>query len=160
MSRYEELSLKYGDFRSRSDQSAKIANDLANAVRKTLEAPEEAVFPRPVAWDQDHWSLTSRDGLVPERHTDGRFYFALCLRLASKNNQYEPQILAMLLSVLPGGSDASVRLEDTVPKFSVYLADPNAQEDLVGEIIGVIEDTLEPDLSGKITRLNIGFIGG
>lgn len=66
----------------------------------------------------------------------------------------------MLLSVLPGGSDASVRLEDTVPKFSVYLADPNAQEDLVGEIIGVIEDTLEPDLSGKITRLNIGFIGG
>jgi hypothetical protein len=158
MSRYDELALKYENFRSRSEQAAAIANDLASAVTTALGAPAEAVFSRAVAWDGDHWSLTASDSSVSNRHTDGRFYFALCLRLASRNSQYGPQIFATLLSALPGRTEVAVRLEDTEPKFSVYLADPSAQEDLVGEIIGVIEDTLDPDLSGKLSRLNIGFI--
>jgi hypothetical protein len=157
MSRYDELSLKYENYRSRSERSEKIAADISNAVGTSLGAPAGAVFPRAVVWSGGDWRLEST-GAISKRHDDGRFYVALCVRLASPQKQFEPQIFATLLSVLVGETDAEVRLEDTTPKFSVHLADPRAREDLVGEIIGVIEDALAPDLGGKPSRLNIGFV--
>ena len=60
--------------------------------------------------------------------------------------------------MLAGVTDIEARLEDTQPKFSVHLADPSARQDLVGEIIGVMEDALDPDLGGRLSRLNIGFV--
>lgn len=157
MSRYDELCSKYENFRSGSDQAERIARDLASAVEKALGAPAAAVFPRPVVLDRDRWRVASGDETISKRHVDGRFYFALCLRFASGRSQCEPEVFAALLSVFTGPMDATARLEDTDPKFSVHLADPGAQDDLAGEIIGVIDDALDPKVSGASSRVNIGF---
>jgi hypothetical protein len=158
MSRYDDLSLRYATYRSISERVEKIAIELASAVKSSLDAPEGAVFAHAVVWSDGRWIMGPDGGRVSQRHDDGRFYFAVCTRLASPAKQYEPQIFATLLSVLAGGADVEVRLEDTQPKFSVHLTDPRAREDLVGELIGVIEDALDPELSGKPSRPNIGFI--
>lgn len=157
MSHFDELSLKYVNFRSRHEQAEKIANNLASAVRSSLGAPADSVFARAAAWSSEGWRLTPEVGAVSKRHLDGRFYFAICIRLASAEPR--PEIFATLLSILASGTEAELRVEDTEPKFRAYLADPSAQEDLVGEVIGVIEDTLDPDFGGgEPARLHIGFV--
>jgi hypothetical protein len=158
MSRYDELSLRYANFRSMSERVERIADELANAVQSALDAPKGAVFPRSVVWNDGGWTMGPAEARISQRHDDGRFYFAVCVRLAAPDQQYEPQLFASLLSVLAGATDIEARLEDTQPKFSVHLADPGAMKDLVGEIIGVMEDSLDPDLGGKPSRLNIGFV--
>lgn len=158
MSRYDELSLKYANFRSLSEQAEKLASDLSNAVASSLGAPTGAVFAAPVAWADNRWRLASKGTAISRWHEDGRFYFAICVRLAADHGQHEPQIFASLLSARVGSADTEVRLEDTKPKFSAHLADPGAREDLAGEIIGVIEDTLDLDLSNEPPRLSIGIV--
>lgn len=157
MSRYDQLSLKYVNFCAGSEQAQRIASDLASAVRAALGAPAEAVFSRPVAWRSDGWRLAPTDTALTKRHFDGRYYVAICIRLASMEAS---QTFATVLSIRVNGADTEVRLEDTEPKFHAYLADPSAKEDLAGEIIGVIEDTLDPDQEGEPPRLNIGLIDG
>jgi len=158
MSRYDELSLKYANFCAISEQTEKVASDLSNAVTSALSAPAGAVFSAPVAWADNKWLLASKETAIFRRHEDGRFYFAICIRFTADNGQHEPQILALLLSMRVGSADTEVRLEDTKPKFSAHLADPGARNDLVGEIIGVIEDTLDLDPNNEPPRLNIGLV--
>lgn len=150
--------MKYANFRSLSEQAEKVASDLSNAVASSLGAPNGAVFAAPVARADGKWGLASNGAKISRRHEDGRFYFAVCVRFTAVHGQHEPQIFASLLSARVGATDTEVRLEDTKPKFSAHLADPGARDDLVGEIIGVIEDTLDLDPSNEPPRLNIGLV--
>jgi hypothetical protein len=158
MSRYDELALKYATFCSRTAQADRIAIELARAVQSSLDAPADTVFVRAAAWGGGEWSLSPTTGAVTQLHRDGRRYFAICLRLRAGADANEQPTFAALLSVLARARDSDVRLEDTAPKFSVHIDDPGARADLVGEIVGVIEDALEPNPSGKQPLLNIGFV--
>lgn len=155
MSRYDELALKYEALRSRSAQADRIATELANAVGSSLAAPAGAVFAHSVSRAEGRWSMGAPGDAVSARHNDGRHYFALCIRLAAGETS---PLFATLLSILAGAADTEVRLEDTTPRFSVHLDDPSARDDLVGEIIGVLEDALDPVPSGDESRPHIGFV--
>jgi hypothetical protein len=158
MSRYDELSQKYLDFRSRQELANRIATEVTNAVRASLSAPQDAVSSSAVMRSDAGWRLDPSGVPTSKRHDDGRYYFAICTLLPAGGNQGETQIFATLLSVLVGRTDAEVRLEDTTPKFSAHIDDPSAYEDLAGEVIGVLEDALDPDLGDRLARLNIGFV--
>ncbi len=171
MSHYDELRENFSKYqlvaREASLKYLSLLAALAHGFQSFLGAPKSFVDSRsgiqrlyvtPIG-------ITRRDGhfvvgkTIPtgiDPHHDGRFYFGLCTYLEAAEKEHPKRPFCVLLSAAMHADDIEIRVEDTEPKFSVHLNDPDGLKDLYGEILSVIQDTLDGDFDGP--KPHIGFI--
>lgn len=170
MSRYDELRSNFSKYQQDARESClkhqHLLLALADGLQSFLGCPKSFVDPRTgaehryviptaVTWRQDRFVVSKEIPTGIHTHDDGRHYFSLSVYLEEGESEHPKRPFAVLLSAQMHADDIEIRVEDTEPKFSVHMSDPDGLSDLYGEIVGVIKDCLDRDYDGS--KPHLGF---